>query len=703
MVLSDRILTTIENRYLNCKGIKQMGALLSDILIVPHNEVMQELNELVDNGEIVEVSKGKFVTAKMAGLIKCKILGSKKDFAFCEPCDGSGEDIFIAPRHLLDAFNNDIVLVKIVSTKGGKSREGKVVKIIKRQSEQLVGTYHTFRSYGIVYPDDIKFNKNIFIYREDTLNAKEGDKVVIKITDYRKGNENPIGKIIEVIGDINEKGNDILSIIRNYKLYEKFPEEVEAYAQTVPETVTDKAKNGREDLTNLNIFTIDGEDTRDIDDAISLSRNPDGTFKLGVHIADVSNYVTQDSILDKEAYNRATSVYFPDRVLPMLPKQLSNGICSLNEGVERLALSVFMDIDGAVVKNYRIFESVIKSTHRMTYTDVQKILDGDKATREKYSDISSVLDDMWKLAETLENDREKRGALDFDLPETTVELDENGKTVGIHAKERKPAHRLIESLMVVCNETVAKDMYIKKAPFVYRVHEKPAVDKMTAFLTFVNSLGVDVELDVRNVTPKKLQEVMKQVEELPYKSVINTVMLRSLKKARYLPQCLGHFGLASDFYCHFTSPIRRYPDLVIHRIIKAFLHNKARLDFLENFVAKASLQSSEREKLADEAERAVDDLKKAEFMSHHIGEQFIGIISGVSNKGLFVELENTCEGFINITSLPQDFYVCDDVLYELNGKNHKFKLGQSLNVEVLRVNLFERKVDFAYKGVAAKK
>ena len=440
-------------------------------------------------------------------------------------------------------------------------------------------------------------------------------------------------------------------------------------------------------LTKELIFTIDGEDTRDIDDAISLTINDNGTYHLGVHIADVSEYVKQDSILDKEAFNRATSVYFPDRVLPMLPKQLSNGICSLNENEERLTLSVFMDIDkNAKVIKHKIQKSFIKSCHRMTYTDVQKILDKDKATTKKYSDIAKTLLNMNKLCDILEADRIKRGALNFDIPETYVELDENGKTKNIKARERQKAHRLIESFMIVCNETVAQDMYTKKAPFVYRVHEKPTSDKMTAFMMFINSLGINADLDVRNVTPKDLQDVIKQVENLPSKGVVNTVMLRSLKKARYLPQCLGHFGLASTYYCHFTSPIRRYPDLVIHRIIKMALDGK---------LIRASLQSSEKEKTADEAERAVDDLKKAEYMSNYIGEEYDGIISGVLGKGFFVELPNTCEGFVSIDLLPKDYYDFDDRLYELRGKHNFYKLGDAVKVRVDSVNIKERKINFS--------
>lgn len=696
MILSDRILYTIENRYIRFKGLDGLCLQLSQELVAPADEVKSTVLQLIKDGEIFESSKGKYSTLKMLGYKKCQISGTSKGYCFAEILDSDEEDIFIAEKNSMGALNRDIVIVKILKSTP-KSPEGKVVKILRRESDQLVGTYHTYRSYGIVYPDDIKINKNIYIYRGNSLNAKEGDKVVVSVTNFH-GKGNLVGKVIEVIGDINAKGNDILSIIRNYKLYEKFPEEVERYAESVPQKISEKSKKGRLDLTKEIIFTIDGEDTRDIDDAISLSINDNGTYHLGVHIADVSEYVKQDSILDKEAFNRATSVYFPDRVLPMLPKQLSNGICSLNENEERLTLSVFMDIDkNAKVLKHKIQKSFIKSCHRMTYTDVQKILDKDKATTKNYSDIAKVLLNMNKLCDILEADRSKRGALNFDIPETYVELDENGKTKNITPRERKKAHRLIESFMIVCNETVAQDMYTKKAPFVYRVHEKPTSDKMTAFMMFINSLGINADIDVRNVVPKDLQDVIKQVEHLQSKGVVNTVMLRSLKKARYLPQCLGHFGLASTYYCHFTSPIRRYPDLVIHRIIKMFLDGKLKANkpFLENFVIRASLQSSEKEKTADEAERAVDDLKKAEYMSNYIGEEYDGIISGVLGKGFFVELSNTCEGFVSIDLLPKDYYDFDDRLYELRGKHNFYKLGEAVKVRVDSVNLKERKINFS--------
>lgn len=700
MLIKDRILFLLENKYIEIKGYKKFLNFICMQLNISFEEAKREVDELLKKGELYQSDNDTFASSKAAGLIIGKILSSSKDYAFCEPLDDVDNDIFLAPRNVCGALNKDIVLCKVLKEDAAnKKREGRVLKILKRESAQLVGTYHAYNGYGLVAPDDIRLNRNIYVNIKDSLKAKEGDKVVAVITNFKDKKGVVSGKVIEVIGDINKKGNDILSIIRNYKLYEKFPESVEAFAATAPDEVTEKSKKNRKDLTGLLTFTIDGEDAKDLDDAISLEMNSDGSYRLGVHIADVGHYVQMDSVLDKEAFNRATSVYFPDRVLPMLPRQLSNGICSLNEGVERLTISVFMDVDkNAKLLRQEICESYIKSSHRLTYTIVQKLLDGDKSAIKKYNDVYSTILNMDKLTDILEASRVKRGALDFDIPETYVELDENGKTVNIKPRERKKAHRIIESFMIVCNETIAKFFKERKVPFVYRIHEKPAIDKMTAFTTFLGSLGVSVDFDLRKMTPKDLQELLDKIKDLPYKSVINTVMLRSLKKARYLEQCLGHFGLASEFYCHFTSPIRRYPDLVIHRIIKLYLKNALQKNksFMENFVAKAALQSSEREKLADEAERAVDDLKKAEYMKGFIGQEFDGIISGVSPRGLFIELENTCEGFIRVDQLPEDFYLCDDVLYQLNGKVNKFRLGQKLKIRVESVNLFERKVDFAF-------
>ncbi len=698
MKFKQLLLDLLCKRKYSYKEIKGLAYDLIGQCEITLEEAYELINEMFDDGDIYEVAKGKFMASKALGLKKGTFCGSSKEFGFCQTEDDD-EDIFLPPNATGGAYNRDTVLVKLNPNSQGKNRDGRVVKILSRGSTQVVGTYHYYKNHGIVYPDDKRFGHNIFIMRGDNLRAKEGDKVVVSVTKF--GSKADVyGKVIELIGDINIKGNDVLSIIRNYKLYEEFPDNVLSFARTIPSKVTDKEMNGRRDLRSLRTFTIDGEDAKDFDDAVSIEKNADGTVKLGVHIADVSHYVTQDSVLDKEAFERGTSVYFPDRVLPMLPVELSNGICSLNPDVDRLTLTVFMDLDiNANVVRHEICESVIYSCHRLTYTQVQKVLDGDEEQRARISDVADDLVLMAEYAKKMEDNRVARGALDFNIPETFVEIDENGKTIGIRARERYAAHRLIESFMVICNEVVAEEMCNKNLPFVYRVHEKPAIDRMTNFIGFIESLGVSVDIDLMKITPKQLQQVLDSVKDLPYQKVINTVMLRSLKKARYHQECLGHFGLASEFYCHFTSPIRRYPDLIIHRIIRLMLHNKigGSRDFMDNYVAKSSLQSSERERLADEAERAVDDLKKAEYLQSHIGEEFEGVISGVAEKGLFVELDNTCEGFVRLDNLPQDYYLCDDKLYELNGKHNKFKLGEKVLIEVERVNLTERKVDFIYK------
>lgn len=697
MRFKELLIKAIAKRKYSYKQLRALTYDICDKCDMPYDEGMTLLNELIEDGELFEISKGKFCSSSALGLKKGVYMGSTKDYGFCH-VDGEDEDIFLPPQATAGAMNKDIVLVKVVKEAIGRNREGKVVKILARGSSEIVGTYHAHKGYGIIYPDEKRFGKKVFIMRGDSMNARDGDKVVTKVTTY--GRKDLKGRVSEVIGDENKKGNDILSIIRQYHLYEEFPEKVLQYARTIPDKVSDKDKKGRRDFTGLKVFTIDGEDARDFDDAVSIVRNDDKTYTLGVHIADVSHYVTQGNPLDDEAYNRSTSVYFPDRVLPMLPVELSNGICSLNPDVDRLTLSVLMKMDkDANVLSHEIVEGVIHSCHRLTYHQVQRVLDGDPQESDQLRDIKDDLILMADIAAKLENKRIARGALDFEIPETFVELDENGKTIGISARERLQAHRLIESFMIICNEVVAREMCDKGVPFVYRVHEKPAIDRMTNFVAFVESLGVNADINVAQIKPKDLQELISNVKDLDSSKVINTAMLRSLKKARYYQDCLGHFGLASEYYCHFTSPIRRYPDLIIHRIIKMIMHGKLNksIDFMRNYVARSSMQSSDREKLADEAERAVDDLKKAEYMSDHIGEEYIGIVSGVCDKGLFVELDNTCEGFVSIDNLPQDDYMCDDKLYELNGRHNKFKLGNKLKVAVESVNLHERKINFIYK------
>lgn len=699
MELKQNILDCMETNNILHDNMRELANKIAEKLSVDSKDVVLCLKELISDGDVYEYDKGRFASTTSLGMVKGKLIGHNRGFGFVSR-GPKAEDVFIPAKFMNGALNNDIVLVEILrdDVEEGHSEEGKVVKIISRGTDQIVGTYQKCKNFGWVLPDDNKFNKDIFIPAGKSRNAKDGDTVVVTITSYG-GQKKPEGFVNEIIGDKSAPGNDVLSFMRQYKIYEEFPKDVMAYALSVPQTVSDNAKKNRKDFTKLTTFTIDGEDSKDFDDAVSLTME-DGYYNLGVHIADVGHYVQKDGILDKEAYKRGTSVYFCDRVVPMLPKELSNGICSLNEGVDRLTLSCMMKIDkdGNVV-SHEICSSFIKSKHRMTYTSVFKMLEGDEEENKKYADIADIIHNMGELSDILLKKRQERGSIDFDFPETYLVIDENGKLVDVRARETNRAHRLIETFMVIANETVAEHMYKEKVPFVYRVHETPDVEKMTTLFAFLDSFGIHYDADLRDVKPKDIQNILNEIDGKEYKDVISTVMLRSLKKARYLPQCLGHFGLASTYYCHFTSPIRRYPDLCIHRIIKQYLHGTLNGQVkaeLTPFVEEASTQSSEREKLAEEMERAVDDLKKTEFMSEHIGENYPGIISGLNQRGLFVMLENTAEGIINIDRLPDDDYEYDDTTFSLIGKNNRFRLGDKLEIQVFDTNVRERKIYFNF-------
>lgn len=697
MELKENILDCLETNNILHNNMRELANKIAEKLSIDSKDVVLCLKELISNGDVFEYDKGRFASTTSLGMVKGKLIGHNRGFGFVSR-GPKEEDVFIPAKFMNGALNNDVVLVDIIKDdlEDGFSEEGKVVKVISRGTDQVVGTYQKCKNFGWVLPDDNKFNKDIFIPAGKSRNAKDGDTVVVTITSYG-GQKKPEGFVNEIIGDKTAPGNDVLSLMRQYKIYEEFPKDVMDYALSIPQTVSENAKKNRKDFTKLTTFTIDGEDSKDFDDAVSLTIE-DGIYNLGVHIADVGHYVPKDGVLDKEAFKRGTSVYFCDRVVPMLPKELSNGICSLNEGVDRLTLSCMMKIDaqGNVI-SHEICQSVIRSKHRMTYTSVFKMLEGDEEENKKYSDIADIVRNMGELSDLLLKKRQERGSIDFDFPETYLVIDENGKLVDVRARETNRAHRLIETFMVIANEVVAEHMYKEKIPFVYRVHETPDVEKMTTLFSFLDSFGIHYDADLREIKPKDIQNILSEIDGKDYKDVISTVMLRSLKKARYLPQCLGHFGLASTYYCHFTSPIRRYPDLCIHRIIKQYLHNTLNGQVkteLMAFVENASVQSSEREKLAEEMERAVDDLKKTEYMSEHIGEKYQGIISGLNQRGIFVMLENTAEGIINLDRLPDDDYEYDDTTFSLNGKNNRFRLGDKVEIEVFDTNIRERKIYF---------
>ncbi len=659
------------------------------------------LREMEKEGEIVQTRKKRYGIPEKMDLLAGRLQCNQKGFAFLLPRDEMYDDVFIPADGINGAMHNDRVIAKIVRGKveGGKT-EGEIIRILERANKRVVGTFEKKRHFGFVVPDDPRILDDIFIAQDDMGGAKEGDKVVAEILLWPERRRNPEGKVIEVLGHRDDIGVDVLSIIRSYDIPEEFPTAVLREAEGFPEDIPDNELKNRVDLRDMRIVTIDGADAKDLDDAVSVERLKNGNYRLGVHIADVANYVTENSMLDKEAYSRATSVYFLDRVIPMLPKRLSNGICSLNPKTDRLAMSVFMEIDsmGKVV-DYEIYESIIKTSERMTYSDVSDILEkGDSKLIKRYASLVDDFKIMEELYGVLSTKRSERGSIDFEFDETKVLLDDDGKPRDIVKVERRTADRIIEEFMLVCNETVAEHMYWLGVPFIYRVHEEPDSEKLEAFNEFIYNFGYSIK-GIKKVHPKILQGLIAKVKGKREERVINTLMLRSLQRARYSHQSLGHYGLAAEYYCHFTSPIRRYPDLVIHRILKEALKGNMkgdRVEFLKEFVEKAAVQSSERERAADEAEREVEDMKKVEYMADRIGEEFEGIVSGVTAFGIFVELENGIEGMVRVSYMVDDFYHYDEKRYMLLGERTRktYRIGDAVKIQVLKASLNDKKLDF---------
>ena len=627
--------------------------------------------------------------------------GHAKGFGFVELLDENGEDIYIPEEETGGAFHGDKVQVALKKeNKPGKRREGRVIKILERGTREIVGTFQESAGFGFVVPDNQRFLRDIFIQKENFLGARNQDKVVVEIRDYGTRKRSPEGKIIQVLGNSEEKGIDVLSVAKSCGLPMEFPEKVLNQAERIRESLNEGDFYGRLDLRDVPMVTIDGEDAKDLDDAVSLSKEGN-LFHLGVHIADVSNYVQYSSALDREALKRGTSVYLVDRVIPMLPKKLSNGICSLNAGEDRLALSCLMDIDekGKVV-SHGIAETVIHVNERMTYTDVKKILrKEDQQLAERYRELLPMFFQMEELSALLRKRRKKRGAIDFDFPESKIELDENGKPVRIYPYEQNVATRIIEDFMLAANETVAQEYAQAGIPFVYRTHDTPDMEKMEPVLELVHRAGVKVKKSKEEIRPKEVQKILKELEGKESEDFFSRLILRSMKQARYTTECTGHFGLAARYYCHFTSPIRRYPDLQIHRIIKENLRGKmteAKMSHYEEILDEVARQSSATERRAEEAERETIKMKKAEYMESQIGEIFEGVISGVTDWGLYVELPNTVEGLVHVNSLMDDYYVYDSVHYTLTGERKKrsFAIGQKVKVRVAQADARERTVDF---------
>lgn len=660
------------------------------------------LDELEEDGYIGRTKKGKIMSLNQMGLFVGKFVSHRKGFGFVESDEEYTQDLFIPADNVNTAMHNDRVIAEIVTPATDDRRaEGKIIKVVKREVTEVVGLFQPSKNFGFVVPDNKKFNQDIYIPKKFFSGAKENDKVVVEITVWPSEDRKPEGKIIEVLGQKGERGVEIDSIVKAHGLPEEFPKKVLDEAEFVAVPIPEEEIQRRFDIRDLKTFTIDGEDAKDLDDAVSIEKLPNGNFKLGVHIADVTHYVREKSKLDKEALKRATSVYLVDKVIPMLPKTLSNGMCSLNPFEDKLTLSIFMEINdkGEVVK-HDIHESVINSKARMTYTEVSDILEKDDPLLKKtFSHMVDEFKMSEELARILMKRRERRGSIDFDFPEAKIILNKDGEVVDIKHYERRISNRIIEEFMLISNETIAEHYFWLGLPFVYRVHETPSAEKMEQLSKFVATFGYTIKGDLEDVHPKALQAIVENIKGKREEEAISTILLRSLKQARYEPTCLGHFGLAAKYYCHFTSPIRRYPDLQIHRIIKEQLNNKInqkRQDQLSNIVEYASTQSSERERAAELAERDVHDYYKACYMADKVGQEFEGTISSVTNFGMFVELENTIEGLVRLANMADDYYIYDDMTYTIIGERTKktFRIGDPVRIRVDRVNVDFREIDF---------
>lgn len=630
----------------------------------------------------------------------------KRGFGFVRTEDGES-DIYISARSIHGAMDGDRVLVDLIpQALWGSSREGIIIKILQRNTVEVAGTFEKSKKFGFVIPDGKKGGEDIFVRKKDFSGAQRGDKVLVRITKYPDKENSAEGKIVEIISRNGQAGGDIKALARSYGLRETFPSRANAEAKAVSrEGIHSRDLEGRRDLRNKTIITIDGADSKDFDDAVSVEMLPGGNYLLGVHIADVSHYVAEDGYLDREALKRGNSVYLIDQVIPMLPKSLSNGICSLNPDEDRLTLSVDMEVtpQGEVV-SHDIYESVIHSKERMVYSEVSDMLEKkDDSLVKKYRDIFEDLLIMNKLAGILREKREARGSLDFDFDEAYIRLDSSGAAVSVDIAERRTANKLIEEFMLLANQTVAEHFFWMEVPFIYRVHEAPTLRKMEEFRTFLRGFGLSVKGTAGSVHPRTLNEILKSVEGKSYENVVNTVMLRSMQKAYYGTECDGHFGLALNYYCHFTSPIRRYPDLFIHRVIKACLHGTLDADSMEHFRKKAQEAAdtaSATERTAIELEREVEKMKKAEYMADRIGARYDGIISGVTGFGIYVQLENTVEGMIRLDTLLDDYYIHEPEKYRLIGERtgRVYGLGQSVRIQVDSVDIENREINFRIEG-----
>ncbi|WP_456419157.1 ribonuclease R [Thermovibrio sp.] len=658
-----------------------------------------KLKELAKSGKLVKLRGSKYALPEKLGLVIGKLCVYREGFGFVDPLEG-GKGVFVPGRSMAGAMNGDIVAVEIVKEGREGRREGKIVSVIERAVKKVVGRVEKSKGQCFVVPEDKRIRYDIILTHADCKKVEDGDYVVVEIVSYPSETRGPVGKVVENLGKSGPKF-DIELIIRKYDLPTEFPPEVLEEAEKIPDEVRPEDLEGRVDLREQLCFTIDGENARDFDDAVAIEELGNGHYKLYVHIADVSHYVKPGSALDREAYKRGTSVYFPDRCIPMLPEKLSNGICSLNPHVDRLTFTCEMEINKkGIVVDYKIYESVIHSKARLTYTIAQKIIDGDSEAIEKFPHVVDSLRKMYELAKILHKKRYKRGSLDFDLPEPVVVLNAEGEPIDIYKAERLWSHRLIEEFMIVANETVAEFMFWTDYPSVYRVHESPDRDKLQEFLNFVRSLGIRVPTVKNDIQPKILQRILEQVEGKPEEKLINYLMLRTMARAKYSPDNIGHFGLASTYYTHFTSPIRRYADLTLHRLVKMAQKGLFKPESIPAWEEKLEVickHITERSILADEAERDVIELKKLQFAANHVGEVFEAVITGVSEQGLYVEtIEQVIPGFVHVASLKNDYYICVPKQYCLVGERtgKVFRIGDRVLVRLLSVDIENRRAEF---------
>ena len=709
---------------------------LAGLLQVPKQEkeeFKEVIDKLISEGKVLYDSKSR-IKAAGSEMVAGYFMGTAKGFGFVR-IEGEEEDIFIPPDKTGSAHDKDKVLICLIEEASrGRSREGEVVSILERANDKITGTFQRTKTYGFVIPDNRKFGSDIYIPHGFTKGAVTGHKVVVEMTDFGNPDKNPEGHVTEIIGHIDDPGTDIVSVIRAFGIPLEFPDGVINELKTIPSEVAEEDKNGRLDLRAEQTITIDSESAKDLDDAITISKK-DGMYTLGVHIADVSEYVKENSPLDKEALKRGTSNYLIDSVIPMLPHELSNGICSLNQGTDRLAMSCIMEISPkGEIKGHRIAETVINVDRRMTYTNVQRVndaiasYDGKKEdlfdkladknvkisdlrfkeqlsaeirkTLEEYRDFAEMFSLCLELSDILRERRHKRGSIDFDIPECEILVDEKGRPIEIKPYDRNRATKIIEDFMLAANETVAEDYFWQELPFVYRTHDTPDPEKITKLGIFINNFGYTIKMGNEDIHPKELQKLLEKIEGTDEEALISRLTLRSMKQAKYTTSCDGHFGLASKYYCHFTSPIRRYPDLQIHRIIKENLRgklNEKRINHYNKILSDVAFMSSKCERRADEAEREVQKLKKIEFMEPHIGEYFDGVISGISSMGIYVELPNTVEGMVKIDELKDDYYFFDEEHYTLIGKTKKntYKLGQRVKVKLEEADKLLRSIIFS--------